>query len=98
MTQWSGKMLKVKKKKVLSAAIWLGSSRLMPSCVVCRFSIDELTSGTIEAVPSSIGIVEEEAPKWSDRHFDDTDFKSKFLDNADLKNKHLDDTSFKSKH
>ena len=97
MTQWSGKMLKVKKIKVFSAAIWLGSSRVNAiSC--CRFSIDELTSGTIEAVPSSIGIVEEEAPKWSDRHFDDTDFKSKFLDDADFKNKHLDDTSFKSKH
>ena len=42
-----------------------------------RFSINELTAGADEAVPSTLGIVEEEAPKWSDRHFDDTDFKSK---------------------
>ena len=43
---------------------------------ICRFNLDELTSGTIEAVPSTIGIVEEETPKWADRHFDDGDFKS----------------------
>lgn len=41
-----------------------------------KFSLEDLTSGTEEAVPSTIGIVEEETPKWADRHFDDTDFKS----------------------
>ena len=44
-----------------------------------RFSLEDLTSGTEEAVPSTIGIVEEETPKWADRHFDDTDFKSKII-------------------
>ena len=44
---------------------------------ISRFSLNELTSRADEAVPSTMGIVEEEAPKWSDRHFDDTDFKSK---------------------